>query len=275
MNYLTSDNKPVDYSYLKDRDTEWLLSDLQEITTRPYRNKLINHHLHPPNGWSPKTYSPDMARANAIVVEIKRRGKMPVGEYHDPDIDVKYHENGITELSDGSGFFTATIGGPRPGGLVNLLKYTDKATARTWLLLYRNYRSAVECSKLPEQGPPMTHLQALKWAITVTLGVTWFDSKSTWLHNKLMDIYNLSPVDETVHKVVNVTFDPNNHDGKWIVELDATRRDNSDNGYTYRFEADELEYALSELRFDIVAGCKVVIDSAKVDQIIDWSRMKK
>lgn len=70
----------------------------------------------------------------------------------------------MNKLPDGSAFFTAVIYSERPAGLVNKLKYTKHATARNWLLLWRNYRSALILSRMPDQGPPMSHLKALRWS---------------------------------------------------------------------------------------------------------------
>lgn len=75
-------------------------------------------------------------------------------------------------LPDGSGFFVATIGGPRDPGFVNWLKYTRGANARRWLYFYRNYRSAREISRYPGQGPPMGHWRSLRYA--------WMVSCSVW-----------------------------------------------------------------------------------------------
>ena len=71
------------------------------------------------------------------------------------------------ELPDGSGFFTATFGGPRDPGLIARLKYTKINIARPWLLFWRNYRSARILSRLPDQGPPMGHWRSLRYAFAV------------------------------------------------------------------------------------------------------------
>lgn len=67
-------------------------------------------------------------------------------------------------LPDGSGFFVMSVGGPRPAGLIGWLKYTENATARRWLLLWRNYRTARVLSRQPDQGPAMSHWKALRWS---------------------------------------------------------------------------------------------------------------
>lgn len=75
----------------------------------------------------------------------------------------------MRELPDGSGFFTATVGGPRPKGFISVLKYTKKkAYARRWLFLWRNYVTAYTLSRVPGQGPPLSVWRALKWALSVS-----------------------------------------------------------------------------------------------------------
>ena len=71
------------------------------------------------------------------------------------------------ELPDGSGFFTATIYDKRPPGFVNWLKYTRTPVARGWLLLWRNYRSARQISRWPDQGPPLGHWRCARYAFMV------------------------------------------------------------------------------------------------------------
>ena len=71
-------------------------------------------------------------------------------------------------LPDGSGFLVGTIGGARPPGLINAIKYTrDPAKARAWLLLWRNYSTARSFSREEGQGPPMSRKQSLEWALSV------------------------------------------------------------------------------------------------------------
>jgi hypothetical protein len=72
------------------------------------------------------------------------------------------------ELPDGSGFFTATIYSERPPGFIMWLKARPNGTCRRWLLLWRNYRTARVLSRLPEQGPPMSHWHAARWAFAVS-----------------------------------------------------------------------------------------------------------
>lgn len=69
-------------------------------------------------------------------------------------------------LPDGSGYFIGAIG-PREPGFVNRLKYRRVGSARPWLYLWRNYRSALEISRWPGQGPPLGHWAALRYAWSI------------------------------------------------------------------------------------------------------------
>lgn len=72
------------------------------------------------------------------------------------------------ELPDGSGFFVASIG-PRDPGFINWLKARPNGSCRTWLYFWRNYRSAREISRYPDQGPPMGHWRSLRYSASVSL----------------------------------------------------------------------------------------------------------
>lgn len=75
----------------------------------------------------------------------------------------------MQRLPDGSAFFIATVGGPRPKGFIAMLKYTKKSThARKWLYLWRNFITAYTFSRLPEQGPPMSIWKSIRWAMSVS-----------------------------------------------------------------------------------------------------------
>ena len=69
-------------------------------------------------------------------------------------------------LPDGSGFFVADIG-PRLPGFIAWLKARPNGSARRWLLLWRNYRTAYTLSRQPDQGPPMSHWRAFRWSLSV------------------------------------------------------------------------------------------------------------
>jgi hypothetical protein len=80
----------------------------------------------------------------------------------------------MNRLPDGSGFFIMAVGGPRPSGFVNWLKYTEKANARPWLFFWRMYRSAFVISRdVPSQGPPLGHWRSLRYAFAVRHGGFW------------------------------------------------------------------------------------------------------
>ena len=73
-------------------------------------------------------------------------------------------------LPDGSGFFVAEVGAPRPPGIVGWLKYSQNergAWARGWLYLWRNYRDGRVISRLPGQGPALSHWKAFRYAMSV------------------------------------------------------------------------------------------------------------
>ncbi len=76
-------------------------------------------------------------------------------------------------LPDGSGFFVMEVGGPRPPGLVNWVKYTERASARRWLWAWRNYRSAREMSRWPGLGPPIGRLHAAAYALDTAYGTSF------------------------------------------------------------------------------------------------------
>ncbi len=69
-------------------------------------------------------------------------------------------------LPDGSGFFVGTVGLREPG-LINRIKYHKKGYARLWLFRYRMYRDALVMSRWPDQGPPMSRMQAFRYAMSL------------------------------------------------------------------------------------------------------------
>jgi len=74
--------------------------------------------------------------------------------------------DGVARLPDGSGFFIGVVG-PRDPGFLNWIKYRKQGCARGWLMIWRNYRSAREISRLPGQGPPMSHYRSFRYSLMV------------------------------------------------------------------------------------------------------------
>lgn len=78
------------------------------------------------------------------------------------------------ELPDGSGFFVATIGGPRDRGLIPWLKYTKHNSSRRWLFFWRMYRDAYRMSRnIPCCAPPLSRLQCLRYSWSVQWPFFW------------------------------------------------------------------------------------------------------
>ena len=76
-------------------------------------------------------------------------------------------------LPDGSGFFIAEVGAPRPPGFIGWLKYAQNergAWARGWLYLWRNYHLAYDGSRGALGGQydgcdaQLSHWRSLSWA---------------------------------------------------------------------------------------------------------------
>lgn len=75
--------------------------------------------------------------------------------------------DGMTRLSDGSGFFVATIG-DRPPGFMYWLKGRPNGSCRWWLYLWRNFRTARTNWGSEPHLRKLPMLKAIIWAWRVS-----------------------------------------------------------------------------------------------------------
>jgi hypothetical protein len=75
--------------------------------------------------------------------------------------------DGVTRLSDGSGFFTQSIG-ERPPGFLMWLKARPNGSCRRWLYLWRNFRTARTDWGSEPHLRKLPMLKAIRWAWRVS-----------------------------------------------------------------------------------------------------------
>ena len=75
--------------------------------------------------------------------------------------------DGVTRLSDGSGFFVMTVG-ERPPGFINRLKAKPNGQCRRWLYLWRNFRTARTDWGTEPQLRKLPMIKAIRWAWDVS-----------------------------------------------------------------------------------------------------------
>jgi len=75
--------------------------------------------------------------------------------------------DGVTRLSDGSGFFVMTVGERRPG-FIAWLKARPNGSCRRWLYLWRNFRTARTDWGTEPHLRKLPVLKAIRWAWSVS-----------------------------------------------------------------------------------------------------------
>lgn len=70
------------------------------------------------------------------------------------------------------GFFIGEVGARDPG-FINRLKYLPCGQTRLWLFFWRMQGSTYRISRMPEQGPPMSRWQVLRYTLMIIRQLYW------------------------------------------------------------------------------------------------------